>query len=162
MASDLAPVDLGFLASAQHTVTREMRIAAPPEKVFDAFARDPAGWGLWFPGFSRSGRYVTAPPHGAGAEREMRIAGIRVVETVLAWEEPSRWAFRVSSAAVPFLRAMVEDYRFTPHAAGTLFTWTAAFDGTGPMKFGGGAVGTGACAVVARAARNLERRLQAG
>jgi carbon monoxide dehydrogenase subunit G len=161
MASDLAPVDLSFFASAPHRTVRDVQIAAPPEKVFDALARDPAGWGQWFPGFSRSGRYLTAQPHGVGSEREMRLGGTRLVETVLAWEEPSRWAFRVSSAAMPGVRAMAEDYRITPKDGGSLLTWTVALSGAGPMTFAVGAVGAVAGALVARAARNLERRLQA-
>jgi hypothetical protein len=161
MARDLVPVDLGFLASAPHRTVREVRIAAPPGKVFAALACDPGGWGLWFPGFSRGGRYVTAGPHGVDSEREMRLAGLRLVETVLAWEEPSRWAFRVSSAPVPFVRAMAEDYRITRQDGGSVLTWTVAVDGTGPMKHAGGVVDAVAGALLRRAGRNLERRLQA-
>jgi hypothetical protein len=161
MASDLAPVDLGFFAAAQHRTVRDVRIAASPERVFDALARDPAGWGGWFPGFSSSGRYVTPPPHGVGSEREMRVGGMRVIETMLAWEEPTRWAFRVSFVALPFVRAMAEDYRITPQGGGSLLTWTMAVDGTGPMKFAWGPVGAAAGAVFGRAGRNLDRRLRA-
>jgi uncharacterized protein YndB with AHSA1/START domain len=158
MASDLAPVDLSFFASAPHRTVREVQIAAPPEKVFDALARDPAGWGLWFPGFSKNGRYLTPSPHGVGSEREMRLGGTPLVETVIAWDEPTRWAFRVSRATMPGIRAMAEDYRITPKDGGSVLTWTVALDGAGPMKFVVGAV---AGAIVARAGRNLERRLQA-
>jgi uncharacterized protein YndB with AHSA1/START domain len=161
VSSDLAPIDLSFFASAQHVTVHEVRIAAPPQKVFDALTRDPAGWGLWFPGFSTSGRYLGPPPHGVGSEREVRLTGIRLVETVLAWEEPSRWAFRVSSARLPFVRAMAEDYRVTAQDGGSVLMWTVALSGTGPMRFAGGAIGAVAGALIARAARNLERRLQA-
>jgi uncharacterized protein YndB with AHSA1/START domain len=161
MARDLAPVGLDFFGSAQHRAVREARIAAPPQAVFDALARDPGGWGYWFPGFSTTGRYRTPGPHGVGAEREMRLGGTRLVETVLAWEEPGRWAFRVSTATAPFVTAMAEDYRITPVDGGSVLAWTVALDGTGPMAVAGRGLGGAMGILLPRAARALERRLQA-
>ncbi len=40
------------------------------------------------------------------------MTGIKVDETVLAWDEGARFAFRVDSTAVPAFHAWVEDYHF--------------------------------------------------
>ena len=49
------------------------------------------------------------------------MTGIKVEETVLAWDESVRFAFRVDAAAAPAFHAWVEDYHFEPDGSdGTL------------------------------------------
>jgi carbon monoxide dehydrogenase subunit G len=158
MTNDLAPVDVGFLDTAPTRTTRDFRVAAQPAAVFDALARDPAGWGHWFPGFSKNGRYLSPAPHGVGSQREMHLGGLPLLETVIAWDEATRWAFRVDRATMPGVRAMAEEYRIVPDGDGSLVTWTVALDAAAPMKV---VLGPLAGTMVQRAGKKLERRLQA-
>jgi carbon monoxide dehydrogenase subunit G len=160
MPRDLQPVGPDFFRIAPYRAVRTAALAAPPAAVFAALADDPAGWGEWFPGFTRTGRYLTGPPHGVGVERAMRLAGTPLVETVIVREEPVRWAFRVSRAGMPLVRAMAEDYQLVESPTGTDLTWTLALDVAGPTVPTGPLVGAIAGSLVRVAARRLDRRLQ--
>jgi hypothetical protein len=46
--------------------------------------------------------------------------GIKIEETILAWDEGARFAFRVDSTGAPAFHAWVEDYQFEPDGKGTL------------------------------------------
>lgn len=161
MTKTLQPVGPDFFEIAPYRTVRTVTVAAPPAAVFAALADDPAGWGEWFPGFTRTGRYLTDPPYGMGAERAMRLGGVDLVETVIVREEPTRWAFRVSRGSLPLVRAMAEDYRLAETPTGTVLTWTLALDVAGPTLPTSAVVGTVAGSLVGVAARRLERRLQA-
>ena len=123
----LEPVDLSFFDDAPALVRNEALVTAPREQVFRAIAADPAGWGRWFPGFGDDGRWETPPPYGVGSVRSVRAFATRYRETILAWQDGERWAFRVDETTSPLFRAFAEDYRVSDAAAGTLLTWTVAF-----------------------------------
>jgi hypothetical protein len=160
MPRPLQPVGPDFFEAAPYRTQRTVSLAAAPADVFAALADDPAGWGEWFPGFTRTGRYLTGPPHGVGAERAMRLGGAGLVETVIVREEPTRWAFRVSQGSMPLVRAMAEDYRLAETPGGTALTWTLALDVTGPTFPTAAVVGSVAGTLVRVAAGRLERRLK--
>ena len=124
--SDFESVELSFFENAPQVVHHQTRVAAPRERVFAAVATDPAGWGRWFPGFSSDGRWETPPPQGVGSIRNVRSLGVRFTETVLAWDENERWAFRIDKASVPMAKAFAEDYRFSDDGSGTILSWTVA------------------------------------
>ena len=128
MPHSFRPVDLDFFESAPCRFIGTGVIHQPAERVFATIADDPASWGDWFPGFSRSGRYVSPPPHGAGAVRQVAMGGIRFRETVLAWERPHRWAFGIDEASIPFARALAEDYQVTTEGESSVLRWTFAMD----------------------------------
>ena len=114
-------VGLSFLTTAPVRLTASAHVARPPNEVFAAFAHDPANWGEFFPGFDQTGRYDTPRPHGAGSRCTKRVIGLKVEETVLAWDEDARFAFRVDHTSAPAFYAWVEEYRFKPAAGnGTL------------------------------------------
>ena len=108
------PVDLDFLNTAPTRLATTVKVSRPPGEVFAAFAHDPANWGEFFPGFDRTGSYHTPGPHGVGSRCTKRVIGIEVEETILAWDEGTRFAFRVDSTAAPAFHAWVEEYRFEP------------------------------------------------
>ena len=161
MPPDLQPVDLEFIDSApvRHVCTEV--VAAAPAAVFAAIAEDPAGWGSWYPGFSHQGRYLSLPPHGVGAVREVTMLGVRFREQILAWESPHRWAFYVDQAAVPFARRFAEDYRITPDGDRATVTWTLAIDPRGPIRAATPLMGAVLPRLFRRAMTNLGRRLAA-
>jgi hypothetical protein len=122
----LEAIDLSFFETAPTIVHRHVLVAKPRERVFAAVARDPSGWGRWFPGFSDDGRWETPPPHGVGSTRTVRAFRTRYRETILAWDEGERWAFRVDEVSAPLFKAFAEDYRFADEGSGTRLSWTVA------------------------------------
>ncbi len=109
-------VDLDFLTTAPICLTASAHVARPPSEVFAAFAHDPANWGEFFPGFDKTGRYYTPRPYGVGSRCTKRVIGLKVEETVLDWDEGTRFAFRVDRTSVPAFYAWGEEYRFEPVA----------------------------------------------
>jgi len=159
MAKTFRAVGLDFFDSApQRTVVR-VPLAHPPSAVFAALA-DAPGWGRWFPGFSARSHYLTPPPYGVGSRREMIVFGRPTVETILAWDEPSRWAFAIQTATMPGISALAEDYRIAPEAGGSSLTWTMALAAS--PRLAGALAGAAAGATFRKAARNLDRMLAGG
>lgn len=134
MRWDLRAVGPDFYDTARCQYRHTARLLQPPERVFDAIAGDPAGWGHWFPGFDHSGRWLSAPPHGAGSRRAVRMAGIAYEETVLVWDPPRRFAFRLDRAGAPIAYALAEDYRIAGDPAGSTLEWTFALEPRPAMR----------------------------
>ena len=126
------PVEVDFLANAPRLITSTGVVAAPREQVFAALSGDPASW-TWFPGFSDRGLWLTDPPHGPGSRREVQMGGVRYRETILVWDEPERWAFRIDEATAPVAHALAEDYRLVADGDQTVLHWTFCADG--PLLF---------------------------
>ena len=110
-------VDLDFLNTAPIRLGAAVNVGRPPSEVFAAFAHDPANWGEFFPGFDKTGRYHTPVPHGVGARRTVRFTGVKFEETILAWDEGARWAFRVDSAKHRCLTPSLRTTTSSPTAA---------------------------------------------
>jgi carbon monoxide dehydrogenase subunit G len=117
---------LGFLGRAPVVHVAEATIDAPRNAVFDAIA-EPQGWKHWFPGV-RDASYTTPPPHGVGTIREANVGGTRWVEEMIAWEDPTRWAWTVLRSSVPFAQAQVESFEFMEAAGRTRVRWTLAIE----------------------------------
>lgn len=130
----MEPVDLDFIGRAPYRFVSSEVVHHPADRVFEAIANDPAGWGEWFPGFSRTGRYLDPGPPGVGSRREVSMARIRYQETILAWEPPRRWAFCVTKASVPFARRLAEEYQVSSHGTHSLVQWTFAIDPRAGLK----------------------------
>ena len=151
-------VDLDFVEAAPIRLDFAVTVTRPPAEVFAAFAHDPANWGEFFPGFDRTGKYLTDAPHGVGSRRAARFTGVKFEETILLWEEGVRWAFRVDSTQVPVFRAAVEDYHFEPdgHDA-TILRWTLAYRPRVAFTLVGPLLPRALPLALSRAGRNLER-----
>jgi hypothetical protein len=63
---DCEAVDLDYMDTAPIRLGTVVNISRPPSEVFAAIAHDPANWGEFFPGFDKSGRWLTPAPHGVG------------------------------------------------------------------------------------------------
>lgn len=157
MKYHLRAVDLDFLATAPKKLVFAADVAAPRAAVFAAISADPSSW-TWFPGISW-GRYEGPAPYGVGSRREVRIGGTGYRETILAWNEPSRWAYRVDASSLPLAHACVEDWVLEDHGDHTTVRWIFAVDPTflfqaglplAPLIMGG---------LFRRAMRNLSRTL---
>ena len=154
MAHRLRPVGQEFASVAPVRLVFEREITAAPPAVFDALARDVAGWTAWF-------RVLTlARPLDGGAGREIRLLGAaRFRETILAAEEPDVYAYRVDVTNVPGARAMVEEWRLEPAGTGTRVRWTMAVDGVAPFRLAMKAGRLGLAAGFGDAMTSLDRRL---
>jgi len=123
---ELRKESLGFLDRAPVVHVAEAVIAAPQHAVFGAIA-EPRGWADWFPGV-REASYTTPPPFGVGTIREADVGGTRWVEELIEWEDPTRWAWTVLRASVPFAQAQLELFECIGVAEGTLVRWTLALE----------------------------------
>ena len=150
-------VGLEFLDSAPVSLRATVTVNRRPDEVFAAFAHDPATWGEFFPGFDRSGYYHTPGPHGVGSGKAKRFLGITVEERVLAWDDGTRFAFRVERASVPAFHAFVEDYQFQPDGAnGTVVNVAIGARPRLPVKLANLILPRALPVVLNRAVRNLE------
>jgi Polyketide cyclase / dehydrase and lipid transport len=132
-------------------------MAAPRSLVFGAFV-DPEGWTGWFPNVRRAA-YTSPPPFGVGTIRAAHVGGTRWVEEMIAWDDGRRWAWTVLRASVPLATAQVECFEFADAGSGTRIRWTLALDPRLIARLGA-PFATGAIRrLLARAAANLEARL---
>ena len=122
----LAPVGLDFLTDAPVRFDFVAPLPAPPDTVFAAISADPSTW-TWFPGLADA-RYESAPPFGVGTSRSVVMDGVTYRETLLAWDEPTRWAYRVDESSEATFRALVEDWVIAADGDGSTLTWTFAVD----------------------------------
>ena len=49
-------------------------------------------------------------------------------ETILVWDAPIRWVYRVDEMTVPLAHALVEDWSIRAEGEGSVVTWTFAID----------------------------------
>jgi polyketide cyclase/dehydrase/lipid transport protein len=152
--------DLDFITGAPKRWTFDAPVAATPEVVFDAISADPKTW-TWFPGIT-SGGYEGDGPHGVGSIREARMGPSVYRETILAWEAPSRWVYRVDEMTVPLAHALVEEWRIEEAPGGSVVRWTFAIDPR-PLFVASMPLATRAMGKIFRTAmRNLSRALADG
>jgi len=88
----------------------------------------------------------------------MIVLGRPTIERVIAWDEPSRFAFAIEEAAMPGISALAENYSIAGEPDGSSsLTWTMALDasaGAAGVIFA--AIGS---ATFGKAARKLDRLL---
>lgn len=105
----LRPVGTDFIDQAPVQLRYERELAVPPGAVFDELA-DAEWWPAWFPQVRHAG-YTTPPPHGLGSRRKVRLAGgTQFQETIIAFDPPHRYTWRVDSCNIPAFSALVEDW----------------------------------------------------
>ncbi len=129
MTDELHPlrtVGLEFLDAATVRFDYEATLPARVERVFAAISADPTTW-TWFPGLADA-RYDSAPPHGVGTKRSVVMNGTRYRETILAWDPPVRWAYRVDESSDATFTALAEDWLIEPDANGAVLRWRFAVD----------------------------------
>jgi uncharacterized protein YndB with AHSA1/START domain len=124
--------DLSFVERAPVVVRAEVTVPASPDAVWPAFADAPA-WMDWFAGM-RDAHYTSPAPHGVGSTRSVQVMGLAADETILAFEPGKRFAFRVDSANVPILNALVEVVTLEPAGAGTRVVYRQALETKGWLR----------------------------
>ncbi|MHC4453060.1 MAG: SRPBCC family protein [Planctomycetota bacterium] len=102
--------------------------ALPRAVVWEAFV-DAATWVDWFPGVEKADYPRQEPPYGPGTIRTATVSGELFEETVLAWDEPTRWTYRIDRCTAPLASAQVESTEFAEVSnGGTLVRWVLASD----------------------------------
>ncbi|MDJ0342879.1 SRPBCC family protein [Streptomyces sp. H10-C2] len=148
----LRPVDTDFLDTAPVRLVFAHAITAPPEAVYRALAEDTGDWPAWFDAVK------SARPTEAG--RDIALAGgVRFEETVLVADAPRRYVYRADTCNAPGLRALLEEWRVEPAAAGSLVQWTFAMDGPAPLRLMLRVLRPGLGRAFRGAVQTLDRRL---
>jgi len=157
MTHSLRTVDLDFLEKAPHRFLFEATIPASQETVFAAISDDPSTW-TWWPGHE-GGAYETPPPHGVGSRREMHMGESQYRETILAWDEPKRWAYRVDESADSLIDALVEEWIVEGYGDRSTVRWTFAVEAGSDMEAAIPAAQTMISNMFDQAMANLSSRL---
>lgn len=123
---DLRAVGLDFLDTAPVRFEYAVELPAPGPTVFAAIAADPSTW-TWFPGLADAG-YTSAPPHGVGAQRAVVMSGVAYRETILAWDTPTRWAYRVDRSGEDTFLALAEDWTVEDLGNRSVLRWAFCVD----------------------------------
>ncbi|MFI6810161.1 SRPBCC family protein [Streptomyces luteogriseus] len=156
MAHRLREVGLDFIETAPVRLVFAQEMAASPEAVHRALAKDVPGWAQWFSAMT------LARSTGDGSTREIRLmGGVRFQETILAVKESEVYAYRVDVANVPGARAIAEEWRLAPAGTGTGVRWTFAADGTAAFRLVAKLGHAGLGRAFRDAVRTLDRRLAA-
>lgn len=162
MPSKLRDVSLEFLELAPKRWVFEAGVEAPRSATFRAISDDPKTW-TWFPGISGGGYSGTMPP-GVGTIREARMGPAAYLETILAWDEPERWVYRVDEMTIPMAHALVEEWLVIPADDDddrSVVRWTFAIDPKPLFIAGGPATPRVMGTLFRRAMRNLSASLNA-
>lgn len=120
----LEPVGLEFLETAPVRFEYTAELPAAPDRVFAAISADPQSW-TWFPGLTNA-RYESSAPHGVGTRRAVVMDGVTYRETILAWDAPRRWAYRVDESSDDTFHALVEDWLVEDHGDASVLRWVFA------------------------------------
>jgi uncharacterized protein YndB with AHSA1/START domain len=157
MAHRLRTVDLDFLNTAPHRFVFEANVPASRETVFGAISADPSTW-TWWPGHDE-GRYETPAPHGVGSRRQMRMGDSWYRETILAWDAPRRWAYRVDESADSLVEALVEEWIVEGDGDRSTVRWTFAVEPGADFEAAIGSAKTMIGDMFEQAMKNLDARL---
>lgn len=121
-------VGLELLETAEHRYVTTKDVAASRRDVWATFA-DPSTWPAWWPGVTAATYRPQGIPFGVGTMRRATVSRQRYEETMLAWDEGVRFAYRIDRATLPLARAQVECTELEDRpGGGTRVCWTLAID----------------------------------
>ena len=126
MGFRLRSEDISFVERAPVLVRAETTVEASPAAVWPALA-DAAAWVDWFAGM-KDAHYTSPAPFGVGSTRSVEVLGLRADETILAFDVPKCFAFRVDATNLPALSALVEVVTLEADGAGTRVVYRQAFE----------------------------------
>jgi hypothetical protein len=158
----LRAVDPSYVDTARTRYVFEATIDASPADVFKALSAPPSTWAEWFPAVSKGG-YEGDPPYGLGTRRWVRATFTDFRETVVEWDEPTRFTYRVDETSRPLASVLIERWDVEPVGDGSQarVRWTMAMEPKLMFRVGNPAPGLTMRPIFRRAMKNLERRLTA-
>ena len=120
-------VDMNFLESAPVKIVNSVDISATPEQIFSVF-EDENSWPQWFTGIVDV-EWTSPKPFGVGTTRTVNLGAMKVYENFIHWEDNQRFAFYFTKTSLPFVKALLEDYRLEAlDSTTTRFTHTVAYE----------------------------------
>lgn len=151
-----------FVRTAPLRLSFAGTVHAPPKAVFDVIAHDVGSLPHWY-GAVVSAEYGGGAPYGVGTKRRVKlVGGMAFHEEVIAWDDPTRYGYRIERTTVPGIRAMAEEWAVVETPAGTRVVWTLAADAARPMAAALRSMAPGMAVATRRALGRLDRRLAAG
>jgi hypothetical protein len=131
----LRPVTAEFLERAPTRLVFVSQLTATPERVFRELTEDVSTWPLWFTSVRTAG-WTGPPPYGVGAGRAVTLrGGAHFIESVVVWDAPRRFVYRVEQANVPGILAWMEEWLLAPSASGgTVLRFTIAVDASPAVR----------------------------
>ncbi|HQQ64490.1 MAG TPA: SRPBCC family protein [Pseudomonadales bacterium] len=117
---------MDYLNHAGMKIVVEVETALPRQRVWEAFA-DAGTWNHWFPKVECAS-YSGVTPYGVGTTRRSLVDGVFYDETMLVWEEPCRWGYRINRTTSAMARAQLEITELDITSTGTLVRWIFACD----------------------------------
>jgi uncharacterized protein YndB with AHSA1/START domain len=158
---ELQPVGLDFIDDAPLRIEVSTQTTLAPQEIWNALI-DAGGWAKWFPGVQKAGYRPPAPPHGVGTIRFAEVSGVQYEETMLAWDAPTRWIYRIDRSTSDLARAQVEATLVESQSKGrTRVVWILACDPRPAMAAAADALPQILEGMLCEALQNLER-LMAG
>lgn len=152
---------IDFLDAAPLRLAHTATTRAPAKDVFEALSADVSTWGNWIDAVTR-GEYGGEGPYGVGTRRRVILTGgVAFHETVIAWDDPTRYAYRIDRTTVPGIRAQVEEWTLVETSAGTRVRWTMGVDAALPLRLALRASAPGVGLAFKRAVSLLDRQLTA-
>lgn len=122
-----APTELDFTTTSENRLTFDALIEAPPDRVFDIFAKG-EGQEIWFQDF-KAVRWDGEGPRGVGTTREVQLKLLSVKERFVAWDPGVRLAFSIDAITLPIVNKMMEDLQFEAVGEkGTRLVWTVHYE----------------------------------
>ena len=113
---------------AAPTVAESSRqIDATADEIWARIA-DHESWPDWFTNLKKVERIGTG--EGVGSGRRVTIAVLDIDEEFTVWDEGEHFAFAVTKAPIPFLRAMIESVQIEPNGdGGSTVTYRQGLEG---------------------------------
>jgi hypothetical protein len=158
----LRSVDPDYVDTAPKRYAFEATIDASPADVFKALSDNASTWAEWFPAVTKGG-YDGDPPYGIGTKRWVRATATDFRETIVEWDEPTRFTYRVDEASRPIADVLVERWDVEPAGDGSraLVRWTMAMEPRLLFRILNPFPGLTMRPIFRRAMKNLEKRLTA-
>lgn len=116
-----------FFNHSKKIYTLEATIKHSKEKVWNAII-DADNWHRWFPGVIAASYGESKQPYGIGTRRFATVGKAKYEETILAWEDNKRFAYRIDRATVPIAHAQIESTELETNDDGTKLRWILACD----------------------------------
>jgi hypothetical protein len=159
---EMRRVGLEFIDEAPMQVEVAVQTSLPRDEVWSAFVDAPR-WSSWFPGVREASYPDQEPPYGVGTIRRADVSGEVFEETILAWDEPIRWIYRIDRCTADLAHAQVEATMLEEQPrGGTRVGWILACDPCPSMAGAADALPGILEDKLTDALRRLERRSREG
>ena len=123
---EMRRVGLEFLDEAPMRVEVGVWSVLSRHQLWAAFT-DATTWSSWFPDVRSADYPKQSAPYGVGTVRVADVGGMLFEETILAWDEPTRWTYRIDRCTTDLASAQVEATEFAELPdGGTQVRWTLA------------------------------------